>query len=417
MLDRRADALRRADKPAWMSTVASHAAAGYRERQASVYDHLRQLPVADYQADAVEQVKASSTESVQPQGPRSTSPPDRFVVKASVSYRLTGFGGQRHFTSYLTVASPSEAPARAQDLDRDRPGLVSDTDGPTQLQAWDLPGMHVERGRSSLVVGNVPIARLRAYAQMADHGVGVVNRIWGRDWGRTAVLVAPASEEELAGLLGDAHDTKGSDQVSAVTIGPVDGRGRVRASQVVIAPHTWDQLVPAGRQVVISHELTHVATGWSTTSAVPLWLSEGLAEYIAYAEVALSRRAVAAAVVERVRVGAGPTALPADDEFDPATHDIAVADNAAWLLCRSIVDAHGQHALIAFYRKAADTSASSDRGTRPHPQESVMAAATARHTAWALRESLGVSEDHLLHVWLSDLERLSHGPDVSLIDQ
>ena len=392
------------------TALAADVTPSFQQQQASSFDHLRLLPIADFRydrvrlADRAELVRLDkpgaadlvSTESA-------TSRGDHLVVTVSGTYRLSGFGAQRHFTRYLTLTRHGAAPVVPSEHDWDHARFSSDTDGPTQLQMWDLPDMRVARGTASLVVGNVSQARLRGYARMADHAVSTVSRLWGRDWSRSAVLVAPARSDELLGLEGEPVGgavRTGQEQVSAVTTGPVDDLGRSRADQVMIAPSTWDQLVPEGRQVVITHELTHVATGWSTVAPVPRWLSEGLAEYLAYAEVRLPRDVVAAALLDRAKAGTFPgpdPGFPTDAEFDPATHDIAVSDNAAWLLCSVIADAHGREGLMAFYRRVAGWSTPSTG----------RAGEAARHTSQAVRDVLGVSEDQLLHQWLGEVDRLS----------
>ena len=121
----------------------------------------------------------------------------------------------------------------------------------------------------------------------------------------------------------------------------------------MINPATFGDLQPDGRRVVITHELTHVAIRSSTTRPAPLWLSEGMADYVGYLGLGLPRSRVAAPWLAKVRAGTAPRRLPSDADFDPARTRIAPAYAAAWLACSRLADRYGQARLVAFYRAVA----------------------------------------------------------------
>ena len=74
--------------------------------------------------------------------------------------------------------------------------------------------------------------------------------------------------------------------IAAVTT-TVDGSGSPDAPvHVFVNPDVTRRLRGAGAQVVMSHELVHVATD-AATSAVDLWLLEGFADYVALRDVPL----------------------------------------------------------------------------------------------------------------------------------
>lgn len=84
----------------------------------------------------------------------------------------------------------------------------------------------------------------------------------------------------MAGLLGSpASSYRG---IAAVTTGETGGREHAPADRIIVNPDAYGLLGSLGKQVVLTHETTHVATRADTTSATPLWLSEGYADWVGY---------------------------------------------------------------------------------------------------------------------------------------
>ncbi|EWT03720.1 hypothetical protein N864_00390, partial [Intrasporangium chromatireducens Q5-1] len=192
---------------------------------------------------------------------------------------------------------------------------------------------------------------------------------------RPAVVVAPATDEMAGQLLG--RDLSGLAHVAAVTDGPlVDGRAG--ADRVVVVPTAWASLSATGREVVLAHELTHVTTRAEGAQAMPLWVSEGLAEYVAYRDVRLPEQTIVGSALERVRRAGVPTGWPDDAQFDPDTGDLSVAYGLALLACREIADRHGRAALIRFSRAAA-------RGSVEDAFRLIGTDGAAERRAWQLR--------------------------------
>lgn len=131
---------------------------------------------------------------------------------------------------------------------------------------------------------------------------------------------------------------------------------------------------------------------------MPLWLSEGMADYVGYAGLGLSREDVASALLARVRSAKGPKALPSEADFDPSRSTIAPSYNAAYLATSLIADRHGERKLVEFYAAAA-TRPSGDSAPGD-PQEAA---------AGAFRAVLGTSERAFTAQWLRYLDRLARG--------
>jgi len=249
------------------------------------------------------------------------------------------------------------------------------------------------RGKSGIVIGNAPVSRMREYSTLADSAVGRVSGFWGTGWSSHMVIVTPATSKQFARLLLRSSD-EGLDQVAAITQGVIEPGRRAQGDRVVINPKAFTALQPMGRRVVITHELTHVAVRSSTTSPVPIWLAEGMADYVGYSGLNLPRARVASELVTLVRAGKGPTELPTDVDFDPAKSEIAPSYSASWLAVSRLVDLFGKARVVGFYRNVA----SAQSVDQPDPNEVV---------ASTFHRSFGLTEAQFVDGWKHYLKTLA----------
>ncbi|ARP69835.1 hypothetical protein LK07_08660 [Streptomyces pluripotens] len=329
VLDRRAGALLRHDETAYGTT-------GTRTQ----YTRLRALPLASwaYRVTAVHRTPSGAT------------------VDADLRYRVAGYDGapvEAHRT--LTLGRTADGKWY---VSADRPARQA------VQQLWDQGTVTAVRGTNGLVMGiGRSTAELRAVARMADRAVPAVSREWGADWTRRVVVLVPRSLQGMASLLGSpAADYRG---IAAVTTGEVSeaehgssrtgsgtGPGKAPADRVIVNPEAYALLGDVGRQVVLTHETTHVATRAYTTAATPLWLSEGYADWIGYLGTDRTPAQAAPELARAVKEGQVPDALPTDKDFgftsDPT--ELAQAYEGGWLACRMIAGQWGTARLDAFYR-------------------------------------------------------------------
>ena len=233
---------------------------------------------------------------------------------------------------------------------------------------WDVGEVAVVEGVRTLVVGvgGVGRAELGAVAALADEAVAGVRGIWGPGWdhgaGTRAVIVVPATTADLGALLG--RDADRLDQIAAVAT--VEGAGTgTGAARVWVHRSVMDSLTPLGRLIVLRHELLHVAAGAAATSATPLWLEEGLAEYVGYRGSGVLVRVVAGDVLPAL--GSGRLrALPGDEDFDAGGRSLAAAYERAWLACRYVASRWGEKALLAQHSPHIDVRVVSGAGHLIH---------------------------------------------------
>ncbi|MFG2935247.1 hypothetical protein [Streptomyces sp. NPDC048282] len=316
VLDRRAAAVLGHDEQAYgeTGTRASYAA-------------LRAVPLAEwgYRVTAVHRDGAEAT------------------AQAQLRYRIQGYD-KAPVTTDRTLTLDRTADGRWY-VTYDKPAKKAGQ------QLWDQGTVTAVKGAHSLVLGvGQSQDALQGYARLADTAVPEVSKVWGTDWTGRVVLLVPASLNGMAGLLGaPAANYRG---IAAVTTGEAGGSGRTPADRVILNPEAYAVLGSVGRQVVLTHETTHVATRAHTTAATPLWLSEGYADWIGYLDTGRTPTEAAPELTRAVQSGEIPEDLPADKDFgftdDPTK--LAEAYEGGWLACRMITAHWGEERLGAFYR-------------------------------------------------------------------
>ncbi len=216
-----------------------------------------------------------------------------------------------------------------------------------RVPLWFSEPLVVRRTPGTLVLaGNRHLARtLERQARVA---VATVRRTLP-DWREPLVVEAPLTGGGFRAAAGMSR--AGSRAIAAVTT-TTDGSVLPEAPvRIFLNPRVFDPLGPAGRQIVLSHEATHVALDAATTS-MPLWLSEGMADYVALVDTPLPDTVLAAQIRALVAKKGPPDALPGQAEFDGSNRDIGAWYEAAWVAVRLIADTYGQDALLHFYARA-----------------------------------------------------------------
>ncbi|MCH8628654.1 hypothetical protein MM440_13005 [Arsenicicoccus piscis] len=381
VLDRRAAALAAGDLAGWLTPL-DPAATEFVGRQREAFAVLRELDVRTVRW-TVARVLAQTAAGLS-------------RVEVAGEWTVPGVDpAPAPFVTVFTVRSASSAPSSwpstgstatsttISSTISSTPVLVDDDDPGTTRQAFDLTGAQVVRHGRAIVLGTAPSDRLEFYARAADEGLGEVSRVWTPVPTRVLVL-APATGAELRTLSGRVPAS--GDQVAAVTYGSVAQGRTARGDRVILNPTAWDRLSAAGREIVVTHELTHVSVRASTTHAPPLWVSEGFATWVAYRAHPVDEGRTAGPAVEHARSGE-PQQLPAEGAFSSGDVDLAYAQ--AWTACRYLADRSGPAALVDLSRRVG----------------------AGESLAAALHASTGLTEQALVTGWSRSLQSSdSSGP-------
>ncbi len=411
LLARRASAVRQRDAAAFRATIDARDR-DFSAAQDVLFRNLLGLPLAEWRYGSVSDVRPLSTSGA------STSDA-AFEVDADLVYRLDPFD-----------ARPVHSPRRLTLLHRGGAWVLGAEEIVPDLgmvpEVWELGRVTVARGRRSLVVLRPVEGRSAgSFVSEGDRAVSQVSSVWGE--GVPVVVVVPASQDEAVRLL---RDDRPLDAVAAVTTGQTIGSPRPRAGprpptgeRVVVNPRAFDTLTPTGRAVVLTHEATHVAVR-ASSGPVPMWLSEGFADYVALRGRGLAVASAAPTAMRHVRRHGPPPVLPRDRDFVSGGANGAAAYELSWLACRLLAQRYGEPALVRFYRTAAVTDRGRGAagggqratvGRRPaigRGQRAADGGPSAPDGGVSLRRAfreLGTTQQAFLRQWRAELDTLRRG--------
>lgn len=371
LLDQRAAAVRQHDRRAFLAGI-DPAATRFLAAQRRVFGNLAQVPLADWSYQLVRTGAFDLPPAAGADGTRRTA------AEVQLRYRLSGYDSRPVVsTAYLTLTERAGRWHVAADDDGAAGGHRS------AVQLWDQGPVKVVHGAHSLVLGLGDEKTLRGYADDADLAVPQVQHAWGRaGWPGSVVIEAPQTLDQLGALL--AADPADYKDIAAVTTGETGGSAQAPADRVIVNPAAFGELSAFGRQVVLTHETTHVATRLATTARTPLWLSEGFADWVAYRGSGRTASEIAPELARDVTAGHVPAALPTAADFRPTSTALAQAYEGGWLACRLVADQWSPEQLTALYR-AAGTGATLDSVLRSLLHSS-LADFTARWRAFVQQE-------------------------------
>ena len=356
VLANRARAVQSGDRTAFLATVGT-APAAFQDAQSRVFGNLRELPLDGWEERFVTTQAADEKKGVA-------------VVRVEVRHRLRGFDrSDVARTAYLTLAPSSGTWTIVGDGSSH--GFEDDA------AVWHGGPLKAVKGEASLVIGDA--TGLDEIARRLDAAVPAVTRVVGRDWARRVVALVPAGAGLASALAGPGQGL--GDIAALATVAPSAG-GRRGEDRVIVSPGTFGRLNELGRDVVLTHELTHVATGGARDRRTPMWLIEGFADYVGYLGTGVEAASAAGELRGEVAAGRIPSALPAASAFSGGSARLSQAYQEAWLACRMVADRYGEATLVRLYRTA---------GRVPE--------------AAALRDVLGLTRDRFTALWRDYLKR------------
>jgi hypothetical protein len=250
--------------------------------------------------------------------------------------------------SVWRIAGPGDAGQRRRD----------------DTEIWDGGRVRTAASRRTLIVyhpGDEALAR--KLLRVADRAYTQVDAAWIGPWERKAVILVPKDEQEAEELVG-ASDLS---RVAAVASSSVESGAseRVLGNRIVVNTDNVERYNDLNLQVLITHEMTHVATR-TLGDGVPLLLVEGFADWAALKPLGYPLAVTRPNLARRVRAGRFDARLPGDGEFRGP--DAAVAYDEGSAFCLWMADTYGVGRLRALYRqlKGSDppSEAEFDRGFR-----------------------------------------------------
>jgi hypothetical protein len=339
MLARRAEALRSGDRAAFLDTV-DDSDSVFRAAQATWFDNLSAVPFSAWSLTL-----GSRASGVVPQAARDLAgriTGGSFAAEVDTAYRIAGYDNADQRYDRVYTLTPRDGRWYVS-------GSFDPADTPVHRELWDVGKVHVLAAGHGLILGLEPSSALRTYATAVDRAVPRVDAVWGTGWARQVLVEVTRTEDEMSAVLGGAPSAYR--QLAAVTRGELGSvEGSSAAERIIVNPKAYRELSDVGRQVIMGHEITHVAARERTQPWTPRWLAEGFADYVGYRESGLSVRVIAQELAGDVRGGYLPDELPTDADFAATNDTLAQSYEMSWLACRLIAERYGEANLVDFYR-------------------------------------------------------------------
>ena len=336
LLDGRAKAVLMHDQPAFMDSV-DPKPSQFRKRQRRLFANLQELPLAAYHLElrGVTQL-----------------PDGRAQAEVTVIMQLEGYDA-------VPVRTPGLFALDRVDGEWE---LVSDHD-PTydaahdvDLEPWERTRIQAENEGGVLgIFDSRSIDDAYQVMRAVQRGIADITPRIPLTWSHHVVVYAlsdvaqMASLDELPG--GDPERLEGV----AFSVPAGDSNGSLASVRFMLHPRMLGRDEPR-RDRLIRHELTHVAIA-DRDDRVPIWLAEGIAEWVSVRDVPRDERVISRDAVEMAQ--AGLTSLPADADFN-AEHT-AANYGIAWWACEVVADRFGPERLWALLTEMGAGDGTSER--------------------------------------------------------
>jgi len=298
-----------------------------------------------------------------------TLPRGRFAAVADLAWRVDGFD---------RAAAQAEVTVLLEQHDGDAE-VVGFGGGDRPDPLWLGGPLAVRRTTGVVVAGKDAATVDRVYRMTVRARSAVADAIHTPV---RAVVEIPATASALDRTLG--ADEGDYAAIAAVTTYVGKDGGPRTPVHVFVNPAVLGGLSPSGAQLVMTHELTHLATD-AVHAKSPLWLLEGYADHVALRGTSLPLTRTAGQIGARVRKDGVPKSLPAATEFDAHATHLGAVYEAAWRITEVLAAAGSEATLLELYRR---TAAGEPVGT-------------------ALRALYGFGEEELTRRWQEDLRRIA----------
>lgn len=377
LLAHRAEAMRSGDLEAFLST-SDLSDSGFARRQRLLFAGFRRLGLEEYRLEATTATfpELTTPREVVRYGP--SAEPRIFHVEER--YRIRGYDQQPALEDlFLTFVWGPGGWRVASDTDLEDAGLLSGR------KLWELGPIVTRDSEHFRYVSHPDLAgSADAVLGAAERALATVLRTWPLPWAPRVLILAPSRTPELARIIQATFDL---DAFVAFAASGVDRAldWELTGHRIVLNWPNFSRHPASVREGILAHELSHIATRELAGPQIPVFLDEGVAEWVA-------GDASTAILAERVQEATFDGRLPEDHEFVTGeSTDIAGAYQESFSAVRYAVERHGASALAEWYRLLGEVR---------------LAPGTWRfHADRTLRRAVGTGLEPFERAWAAWVER------------
>ena len=383
LLERRAAAVIRGDRDAFMSTVAG-LSPSFRRRQSSLFNRMALVPLESYKLSvAWERFGDLAT----PQDRSAYPGADAVVIPVTEErYRLAGFDRTDAIEDlFYTYVKKDGEWLIAEDTDTDDLTLYS------ARHPWDLAPIRVAdqghfllltpRCRTGTRCGSAPPNVLL----LAEAALRRVDRYWRPAWPHQMPLIVPRTARELKRQLQLTFDVGNFVAFAYATVDPSQGF-RFAGHRVFLNPNAFVGRPRDSTLDILAHEFVHIATRSVSGPFVPAFVEEGIAEYVRHEGAAAGLEFLESEAAS----GRFDGRLPEDYEFTVgAGIDIFRSYQESYSAVRFFIRRWGLRSFTRFYRLLGR------QRIRPGTGE--------YHVDRSLRLTIGLDLDEFERAWASSI--------------
>ena len=330
LLGERAAAVRAGDTAAHAATIDEDASGEFREVEGRTVTAAAEIGLERYEESLYLPVV-----DLTPPGGETHSGVRAVTLEVRRVHRIAGYDDRDHVGSlYLTFVERSQGWRVLED------GVLSPIGLASERELWELYDSLIERRERVLVVGTASPARLRQIADLLDRALTQFDTSWVEPWSGRVVVIVPASTLEVEALLQPTIDI--SKFVAFTTLGIDRSEGWNVVAPRIVAQEANLGLRSAQQQVkILIHELAHAASVTTSGPATPLWLHEGLAEWVTANRPATTGEKLVLPDLHRFRSGSISDIREVYDQAASTMSQLAgtFGDSAPWHLFRGVGEA------------------------------------------------------------------------------
>jgi hypothetical protein len=336
LLDRRAEAMLRGDRDAFLATV-DRADIGFVERQGRLFDGFQQLGLAAYRLDVTTRYWPELT--TDREDALYGEPVEPTVLHVEERYRIRVYDREPALEDlFLTFLRRGEEWKVASDTDLDEFTLYSGR------KMWEIAPIVTRESEHFRYVSHPELADAAdQILASAERALAVLDDKWPLSWSRKVLILAPSTSEETSRILQATFDLE---NFVAFAYSGVDRAEDwdLNGHRIILNWPNFSVHPEETQQRILVHELLHIATRELSGPSVTAFVDEGIAEWVSQDESVFE-------VAQAIDSGDWDRALPRDFEFITGDgEDISEAYQESYTAAQFAAERFGAAAVADWYR-------------------------------------------------------------------